>query len=103
MNTKQWKDKTLNSLLMERFGYGKKMDSLCEKVHPGIPHNQYLQENELEEGGCNTGAGKRDEELEESAFNLAADAARDDGKKEFEFPKGSGKMHPVTIKTGIPN
>jgi len=35
---------------------------------------------------------------EQSPFVLAADAARDAGKKEFEFPKGSGKMHPVTIK-----
>ena len=38
---------------------------------------------------------------EQSPFVLAADAARDAGKKEFEFPKGSGKMHPVTIKTDI--
>lgn len=45
------------------------------------------------------------EELEqdqnESAFVLAADAAKDAGKEEFEFPEGSGKMHPVTIKTDI--
>ena len=38
---------------------------------------------------------------EASPFVLAADAARDAGKKEFEFPKGSGKMHPVTIKKDI--
>ena len=38
---------------------------------------------------------------EASPFVLAADAARDAGKKEFEFPKGSGKMHPVTIKQDI--
>ena len=63
MKTKQWKDKTLNSLLMERFGYGKKMGRSCEDVHPGMPHDQYLQENELEEGSCSP---KRDEEqLEE--------------------------------------
>ena len=37
----------------------------------------------------------------ENAFVLAADAARDKGEKEFEFPKGSGKMHPVTIKSDI--
>jgi len=35
---------------------------------------------------------------EQSSFVLAADAARDAGKKEFEFPKGSGKMHPVKLK-----
>jgi len=40
-----------------------------------------------------------EEELEEkNAFNLAADAARDAGKKEFEF---NGKMYPVTIKQDI--
>ncbi len=38
---------------------------------------------------------------EQSPFVLAADAAKDAGKKEFEFPKGSGKMHPVTIKQDI--
>jgi len=63
MNTKQWKDKTLNSLLMERFGYGKKMGRSCEDVHPGMSHDQYLQENELEEDNC---VSNRDEDtLEE--------------------------------------
>jgi len=38
---------------------------------------------------------------EQSPFVLAADAAKDAGKKEFEFPEGSGKMHPVTIKQDI--
>ena len=39
---------------------------------------------------------------EQSAFVLAADAARDAGKDEFEFPKGSGKMHKVKLKQDIP-
>ena len=38
---------------------------------------------------------------EASPFVLAADAAKDAGKKEFEFPEGSGEMHPVTIKQDI--
>ena len=38
---------------------------------------------------------------EASPFVLEADAEKDAGKKEFEFPKGSGKMHPVTIKKDI--
>lgn len=38
---------------------------------------------------------------ESNAFVLAADAAKDAGEKEFEFPKGSGKMHKVTIKADI--
>ena len=43
-----------------------------------------------------------EEEVEESnAFVLAADAAKDAGKDEFEFPEGSGEMHKVTIKTDI--
>lgn len=43
-----------------------------------------------------------DSEMGESnAFIVAADAARDAGKKEFEFPKGSGEMHKVTIKQDI--
>ena len=38
---------------------------------------------------------------ESNAFIVAAAAARDAGKKEFEFPKGSGKMHKVTLKKDI--
>ena len=38
---------------------------------------------------------------ESNAFVLAADTARDAGKKEFEFPKGSGKMHKVTLTKDI--
>ena len=44
---------------------------------------------------------KADQVEEGNAFIVAADAARDAGKKEFEFPKGSGKMHPVKIKSDI--
>lgn len=40
-------------------------------------------------------------QVEENAFVLAADAAKDAGEEEFEFPKGSGKMHKVTIKADI--
>jgi len=42
-----------------------------------------------------------EETNESNAFVLAADAARDAGKDEFEFPEGSGKMHKVTIKKDI--
>ena len=44
---------------------------------------------------------KADQVEEGNAFIVAADAAKDAGKKEFEFPKGSGKMHPVKIKSDI--
>jgi len=41
-------------------------------------------------------------EIEEAnAYLAAADAARDAGKKEFEFPEGSGKMHKVTLKRDL--
>ena len=48
MNTKQWKDKTLNSLLMEKFGYGKKCPK-CNKVACVCPIN----EEKHAEGGDN--------------------------------------------------
>jgi len=44
---------------------------------------------------------KEDQVEEGNAFVMAADAAKYAGKKEFEFPKGSGKMHPVKIKSDI--
>ena len=41
-------------------------------------------------------------EIEEAnAFLAAADAARDKGDKKFEFPKGSGKIHKVTLKRDL--
>lgn len=43
----------------------------------------------------------KENQVEENAFVLAADAAKDAGETEFEFPKGSGKMHKVTIKADI--
>jgi hypothetical protein len=63
MNTKNWKDRELNRLLMERFGYSMS-EGGCEQVHPGMTHEQYLEENELQEVGCGSGYN-RDEELEE--------------------------------------
>jgi hypothetical protein len=47
------------------------------------------------------GPMKEDQVEEGNAFVMAADAAKDAGKKEFEFPEGSGKMHPVKIKSDI--
>jgi hypothetical protein len=38
---------------------------------------------------------------EANAYIMAADKAKDAGKKEFEFPEGSGKMHPVKLKADI--
>jgi hypothetical protein len=57
------------------------------------------------EGMCNEcgySMNMKEEDVDEN-FVLAADEAKDKGEKEFEYPKGSGKMHPVTIKTDIKN
>ena len=54
------------------------------------------------EAGCGYSMNMKEEGVDEN-FVLAADEARDKGEKEFEYPKGSGKMHPVTIKADIKN
>jgi hypothetical protein len=64
----------------------RKEERMNKKEEPKEMEGDNLGEEEVEEG---------------SAFVLAADAAKDAGKDEFEFPKGSGKMHKVTIKTDI--
>lgn len=51
---------------------------------------------------CGDNYMEEESEVDESnAFVLAADAAKDKGEGEFEFPKGSGKMHKVTLKKDI--
>ena len=96
-------------------------DQKCEEYNKNNPNKDFVVEIEtyeskedlldkLEQIGeeLDSKDMKKDhsiEELEqdqhENAFVLAADAAKDKGEKEFEFPKGSGKMHPVTIKSDI--
>lgn len=59
-----------------------------------------------EEGGDKEGEEDKKEEsvevnepaVDENAYNMAAAAAAREGKDEFEFPEGSGKMHPVKMK-----
>jgi hypothetical protein len=66
--------------------------------------NEYWKILEEEESQCDECRKNIDENIdveESNSFVLAADAARDAGKEEFEFPKGSGKMHKVTIKKDI--
>jgi hypothetical protein len=61
-----------------------------------------LEEEEKQCDECGQGYMEEESDVEESnAFVLAADAAKDAGKDEFEFPKGSGKMHKVTIEKDI--
>lgn len=54
------------------------------------------------EGVCEGCSGMSEADVDEN-FVLAADEAKDKGDKEFEYPKGSGEMHPVTIKADIKN
>jgi len=72
------------------------------KVHNVEESWKQLEEEEGSCDECGQGYMEEDSDIEESnAFVLAADKARDAGKKEFEFPKGSGKMHKVTITKDI--
>lgn len=64
--------------------------------------NDQLEEDTEECNECGNQSMEESNDVDENAFVLAADAARDAGEKEFEFPKGSGKMHKVTIKKDIP-
>jgi hypothetical protein len=89
MSLKDWKNKELSENLGKKWGFKMDLTKLNENKPP---------KDQIEESVKRT---LEEDELEENAFNLAADAARDKGKKEFEFPKGSGKMHPVTIKQDI--
>ena len=68
------------------------------KFHPELKENKNMKNTRLTEliKSALMGPVK-----EANAFIVAADKAKDAGKKEFEFPEGSGKMHPVKIKADI--
>ena len=92
----------LKGLLKNKRALVKKYGADAEKVMYGIATKQAKKKVE------NMNLEKLKELIQDaltvkeaSPFILAADTARDAGEKEFEFPKGSGKMHPVTIKADI--
>ena len=92
----------LKGLLKNKRALVKKYGADAEKVMYGIATKQAKKKVE------NMNLDKLREMIQDaltvkeaSPFVLAADAAKDAGKKEFEFPEGSGKMHPVTIKKDI--
>jgi len=94
----------LKGLLKNKRALVKKYGADAEKVMYGIATKQ--AKNKVEKMNLENLRSIIKDALatsvqEQSPFVLAADAARDAGKKEFEFPKGSGKMHPVTIKQDI--
>ena len=68
------------------------------KFHPELKENKNMENTRLNEL---VKAALMGPVKEANAFIVAADKAKDAGKKEFEFPKGSGKMHPVKIKADI--
>tara|TARA_B100001057_G_C22842725_1_gene947744 strand:+ start:717 stop:2021 length:1305 start_codon:yes stop_codon:yes gene_type:complete len=55
--------------------------------------------NGLEEDAVGQGIKFFGAKIAKENFAFAAADAEEEGKKEFEYPKGSGKMHPVTIKS----
>ena len=85
--------------------YGKDAESVMYGRATNIAKKQSesMNQDKLREMLKNalTGPVKEDQVEEGNAFIVAADAARDAGKKEFEFPKDSGKIHPVTVKADI--
>ena len=54
--------------------------------------------NGLEEDAVGNGIKFFGAKIAKENFEVAAAEAEKQDKKEFEYPKGSGKMHPVTIK-----
>ena len=95
---------SVKGLLKNKRALVKKYGKDAEKVMYGIATKQ--AKKKVENMNLDKIRGMVEDALkgsveEASPFVLAADAARDAGKKEFEFPKGSGKMHPVTIKKDI--
>ena len=54
--------------------------------------------NGLEEDAVGNGIKFFGAKIAKENFEVAAAEAEKEDKKEFEYPKGSGKMHPVTIK-----
>jgi len=95
---------SVKGLLKNKRALVKKYGKDAEKVMYGIATKQ--AKKKVENMNLDKIKGMVEDALkapvkEASPFVLAADAARDAGKKEFEFPKDSGKMHPVTIKQDI--
>lgn len=97
---KKFKAKNLAEAIMDAHEKGISKIKVGEESYDVTEMYSELEEVE---GVCEQCGYKMEEEsdMEENAFVLAADAARDAGKKEFEFPKGSGKMHKVTLKKEI--
>jgi len=106
-NKEKNKMKKIKVSSMAEAALSAKENGLKEFKFNGKKYNVDETWSQLEEmeGSCEEcGQGYMEEETnveESNAFVLAADKARDAGKNKFEFPKGSGKMHKVTLKKNI--
>lgn len=99
MEKKTVKVKNLAQAVLDAKEKGLKEFKVGEETYNVDECYKQLEEEEM---CAECGDMNEESDVEESnAFVVAADAARDAGKKEFEFPKGSGKMHKVTIKKDI--
>jgi hypothetical protein len=102
--TKTMEKKTVKVKNIAQAVLDAKEKGLTEFKLAGETYNVEETWKQLEEEEMCAECGDMNEEsdVEESnAFIVAADAAKDAGEEEFEFPKGSGKMHKVTIKKDI--
>lgn len=99
MEKKTVKVKNLAQAVLDAKEKGLKEIKVGEETYNVDECYKQLEEEEM---CAECGDMNEESDVEESnAFIVAADAARDAGKEEFEFPKGSGEMHKVTIKKDI--
>ena len=115
MNHKEWKNNAIFGRLMESFGYkanetvNEEQGVTCEEVHPGMDHQQYLEENQLEEAHC---GGRREddeevmeEELEEGAkpdfLDLDKDGDKEEPMKKAAEDAKEDKVDEETIREAV--
>jgi|TARA_R110002074_G_scaffold90420_2_gene198277 hypothetical protein len=115
MNHNDWKNKAIFGRLMENFGYkanetvNEEQGLACEEVHPGMGHQQYLEENQLEEAHC---GGRREddeevmeEELEEGAkpdfLDLDKDGDKEESMKKAAEDAKEDKVDEETIREAV--
>lgn len=76
----------------------KSLDKDGDGDHDSADHDAEKDDADDKDNKAIMGAKEvKEEDIDENAFNQAAAAAARQGKDEFEFPEGSGKMHPVKM------
>jgi len=74
----------------------KTLDKDGDGDHDQDDHDAEKDSNEKKDKAI-MGSEVKEDDIDENAFSQAAAAASRLGKDEFEFPEGSGKMHPVKM------